>query len=295
MLTAHGWTWPEESVISYSNEPDFRLEGVASGRPLRLSLYFVVGPAYYFLKCTFRSDQLRILANGVVVCRPDEDVLQVTDYQGLTWRTLPLHLETLLRDYGIGHVQVRWRAETLGPGGRNVEARSPWGHAEAASVLLDTNCGELNLGLGEVSKAMEFFERVVGQDPASLPANISLIAEAGLGICELHMGQLRRAVSRHDRMEFPNYWSFDPTLPVTLRARISRCHGDLAGALGVLRATAEQVETRFPLSWIKVRMEEIRLLRTTDQASATRLAHDVLMRAEQLGLTHQQKRIQALM
>ena len=103
----------EESVISYSNEPDFRLEGVASGRPLRLSLYFVVGPAYYFLKCTFRSDQLRILANGVVVCRPDEDVLQVTDYQGLTWRTLPSHLETLLRDYGIGHVQVRWRAETL--------------------------------------------------------------------------------------------------------------------------------------------------------------------------------------
>jgi tetratricopeptide (TPR) repeat protein len=169
------------------------------------------------------------------------------------------------------------------------------GDSEATSVLLDTNCGELNLGLGEISKAVEFFERVVRQDPASLPANISLIAEAGSGICELHAGQLRRAVSRHDRMEFPEYWSFDPTLPVTFRARIRRCHGDLAGALEVLRATAEQVETRYPLSWIKLRMEEIRLLQTTDKASATRLAHDVLMRAVRLGLTHQQKRIQALM
>jgi hypothetical protein len=96
-------------------------------------------------------------------------------------------------------------------------------------------------------------------------------------------------------MEFPEYWSFDPTLPVTFRARIRRCHGDLASALEVLRATAEQVETRFPLSWIKVRMEEIRLLRTTDEASATRLAKDVSKRAVKLGLTHQQKRIQALM
>ena len=96
-------------------------------------------------------------------------------------------------------------------------------------------------------------------------------------------------------MEFPSYWSFDPTLPVTFRARIRRCHGDLVGALGVLRETAEQVETRFPLSWIKLRMEEIRLLRTPDEASATKLAKDVSKRAAELGLIHQQKRIQALM
>ncbi|MCH7857052.1 MAG: AAA family ATPase [Gemmatimonadetes bacterium] len=163
-----------------------------------------------------------------------------------------------------------------------------------AGFILDSNCGELNLGLGKISNAVECFERVVNQDPASLPGNISLIAEGGLGICELHAGHLRQAVKRNDLLRFPSFWSFDPTLPVTFRARVRRCHGDVQGALGVLRATAEQVEARFPLCWIKLRMEEIRLLQSTDQASATRLAGEVSMRALHLGLTHQHKRIQAL-
>jgi DNA-binding SARP family transcriptional activator/tetratricopeptide (TPR) repeat protein len=169
------------------------------------------------------------------------------------------------------------------------------GDSEAASVLLDVNCGELNLRLGETSKAIECYERVINRDPASVPANIALTAEAGLGICELHTGKLRRAVRRNDLMEIPSHWSFDPTLPITFRARIRRCHGDLPGALRILRATAEQVETRFPLSWIKLRMEETRLLRATDDALARDLARDVSTRAMQLGLTHQRKRIQALM
>ena len=163
-----------------------------------------------------------------------------------------------------------------------------------AGFILDVNCGELNLGLGEIPKALECFERVINQDPASVPANISLTAEAGLGMCELHAGHLRQAVKRNDLLRFPSFWSFDPTLPVTFRARVRRCHGDVPGALGVLRTTAEQVETRFPLCWIKLRMEEIRLLQTTDEVSARRLARDVSKRAMQLGLTHQHKRIQAL-
>jgi len=150
------------------------------------------------------------------------------------------------------------------------------------------------LGSGEISKALECFERVMSQDPASLPASISLIAEAGLGICELHAGHVRQAVKRNDLLRFPSFWSFDPTLPVTFRARVHRCHGDVPGALGVLRKTAEEIETRFPLCWIKLRMEEIRLLRTTDEVSATQLAQDVSMRATQLGLIHQHKRIQTL-
>ena len=164
-----------------------------------------------------------------------------------------------------------------------------------AGFILDVNCGELNLGLGEISKALECFERVINQDPASVPANISLTAEAGLGMCELHAGHLRQAVKRDDLLRFPSFWSFDPTLPVTFRARVRRCHGDVPGALGVLRTTAEQVETRFPLCWIKLRMEEIRLLQTTDEVSARRLARDVSKRAMRLGLPHQHKRIQALL
>ncbi len=163
-----------------------------------------------------------------------------------------------------------------------------------AGFILDVNCGELNLGLGEIPKALECFERVTNQDPASVPANISLTAEAGLGMCELHAGHLRQAVKRNNLLRFPSFWSFDPTLPVTFRARVRRCHGDVPGAMGVLRTTAEQVETRFPLCWIKLRMEEIRLLQTTDEVSARRLAQDVSKRAIQLGLTHQHKRIQAL-
>jgi tetratricopeptide (TPR) repeat protein len=169
------------------------------------------------------------------------------------------------------------------------------GDSEAETVLLDVNCGELNLGLGKISKAQEYFERAMSQNPAFMPAHVSPVAEAGLGLCELHKGALRQAVKRNDRMRIPSSWSFDPTLPVTFRSRVRRCHGDLPGALGVLRATAEQVEARFPLSWIKLRVEEIRLLQTTDEASATRLAEQVSRRAMQFGLTHQRRRIQALM
>ena len=168
------------------------------------------------------------------------------------------------------------------------------GDSEASNVLLEANCGELNLRLGEISKAQECFRRLMSQDPASVPPHVCLVADAGLGICELHEGHLRRAVTRHDLIQFPSHWSFDPTLPVTFRARIRRCHGDLPGALGVLRATADQVETRFPLSWIKLRMEEIRLSRGADEASAILLAQDISKRAMQLGLTHQCKTIEAL-
>jgi len=168
------------------------------------------------------------------------------------------------------------------------------GDSETANVLLDINRGELSLRLEEIPQTQECFERVLSQDPASLPPHLYLIADAGLGICELHEGQLRRAVNRHDVMKFPSRWSFDPSLPVTFQARIRRCHGDLAGALNVLRATAEEVEARFPVSWIKLRMEEIRISRAGDEAAAKRLAQDVSERAARLGLTHQCKRIQAL-
>ena len=99
---------------------------------------------------------------------------------------------------------------------------------------------------------------------------------------------------RPNTYRFPDFWSFDPTLPVTFRALVRRCHGDVSGALEVVRTTAEEVEERFPLCWVKLRMEEIRLLRTTDEASATNLAQEVSMRTEQLGLTHQSTRIRAL-
>ena len=169
------------------------------------------------------------------------------------------------------------------------------GDSVAANILLDVNCGELNLQLGEVSKALACFERLRSQEEASLPPSISRIAEAGVGMCELHDGHFRRAAQRNDRLEFPSFWAFDPTLPVSFRARVLRGHGDIPGALAILRATAEQIETRFPLCWIKIRMEEIRILRGPDEASATQLARDVSKRAKKLGLTHQVRRIQTLL
>ena len=91
----------------------------------------------------------------------------------------------------------------------------------------------------------------------------------------------------------------DPRLEVAeVHRRVIAAGGpalpDFRGALEVLRNAAGQVETRFPLSWIKIRAEEIRLLRTTDEPSATELAHSVARKAEELGLHRQSRRIQAL-
>ena len=51
--------------------------------------------------------------------------------------------------------------------------------SEAASVLLDVNCGELNLWLGNNAKAFELFERVLGQAPASVPVKSRFVCKSG--------------------------------------------------------------------------------------------------------------------
>jgi len=102
-----------------------------------LRLRFLVGEASQGLDCIFRADQVRRLGPALCELRPGPQILQSSDYPGLTWATVPAQLKLLQRDFGISMVQVRWRVEALQAGdllaGRldpaaiSVGARSPWG------------------------------------------------------------------------------------------------------------------------------------------------------------------------
>ena len=50
---------------------------------------------------------------------------------------------------------------------------------------------------------------------------------------------------------------------MTFQARIRTRQGDLGAALQLIRSAAESIEDRFPISWIKLRTEELRLLGKT--------------------------------
>jgi len=165
----------------------------------------------------------------------------------------------------------------------------------AASCLLNMNFGELNLMTGDIPKAARFFQRAVSATNGSTPANIATAAEAGMGICELHQGDLRKARTRSASLRFPEHWSFDPSLPVIFQARMHSRRGDLAAAITALSTTASSIEKRFPLSWIKLRTEEARLLHKSNRQNATALAQEVHQKASELGLRRRCAALELLM
>ncbi len=71
--------------------------------------------------------------------------------------------------------------------------------------------------------------------------------------------------------------------------------GDLAAAITALSTTASSIEKRFPLSWIKLRTEEARLLQKSNRQNATALAQEVHQKASELGLRRRCAALELLM
>ena len=63
----------------------------------------------------------------------------------------------------------------------------------------------------------------------------------------------------------------------------------------MIRSAAETIRDRFPVSWIKLRTEELRLLQRGDNSDAASLAHEAYDFAGDLGLEHHCAALQRFM
>jgi hypothetical protein len=72
----------------------------------------------------------------------------------------------------------------------------------------------------------------------------------------------------------PDDWLTDPTIPATFRAAMLAHDGKIQAGANLLASVAEKVAHRFPVQELRVRLEEVKLLRRV-------APHQALLRAKE--------------
>lgn len=186
------------------------------------------------------------------------------------------HLET--RDLDRAEHAFR-RAESVVRGVKTVEPL----------IRLNLNLGELHFSRLDIPKAKVSYEKAFSfLEKAPSPSYKSLIS-AGLGLCALHEGDLNHARTREAELPgIPNFWSFDPTLFVLFKARMLFRRGDSGNAFSLLRSTRREIQGRFVPGWIRLALEEVRVLKRKGDPGVLSLAEDIISLSERTSL-HQVK------
>ncbi len=147
------------------------------------------------------------------------------------------------------------------------------------------NEGELALARGDFERARRSFETARGLAGPKTPAYSESVVIAGLGLCSLETGDLRKARALEDSLPGdPNWWYFDPTLLIMFRSRMHAYRGERNRATALLTEVATALEDRLVLAWLKLNLFHAQLERRTDTNKAIELASRGLVVSEQLGL-----------
>jgi hypothetical protein len=159
--------------------------------------------------------------------------------------------------------------------------------ARDSQARLNLNVGELGIVSHDFGAARAAFESADKLITATSPHFFSTLATAGLGLCALHSGNLGEARKLElDLPEFPDFWNYDPSLVATFKARMLVKRRDPGKATGLLDRVRESVRHRSVLAWIKLTLEEARLLRGSQPDKAGTLCQQGMSLAEELGLSN---------
>ncbi len=160
------------------------------------------------------------------------------------------------------------------------------GHADPEfEMLLRVNLGELALFEGEYETAESHFVRLLELRDCGIPVYAQDVAYAGLGFCAIERGKIRDADRFGELLPSePVEWFFDRTLIVLFHTRRLRRLGRYDEALVLLETIEKQIKRRFIPAWIRLRIEEARLLRVCDASGAERIAEETLEVAEEHSL-----------
>jgi DNA-binding SARP family transcriptional activator/tetratricopeptide (TPR) repeat protein len=149
------------------------------------------------------------------------------------------------------------------------------------------NVGELALAKGEFLRAESAFRQVSELLGPATPRYTSDFVNAGLGLCALERGALSDARRHVDSLnDVPITWYFDPSTIVTFRARMLTLRGRHEEVADLLAATADDLNDRLCLAWLKVRSLQARIMKKLAPIDAKDLAMAGLEKAQELRLHH---------
>ena len=93
---------------------------------------------------------------------------------------------------------------------------------------------------------------------------------------------------------FPDFWSYDPSIVTMFKTKMLIKRQDTPRALALLDQIRESVKGRLVPAWLRLTVEESRILRRIQPDRALSLANDGLGVAEDLGLTTRMRQLHRL-
>jgi DNA-binding SARP family transcriptional activator/tetratricopeptide (TPR) repeat protein len=159
---------------------------------------------------------------------------------------------------------------------------------DTTHVALLFNRGELSLTRYDYEAASIHFSELVDHHPASLAWHALATAHAGLGLVDLAFGSIAGARARSDAVAAliagRPLTANDPSLIALLEVRLGVKLRRYDQAIAQLRRYQEMTHRHKVLAWLKLKLEEVRILRRVDPRGARRAANEGLGRASELGL-----------
>jgi len=128
------------------------------------------------------------------------------------------------------------------------------------------------------------------------PSYAQDLITAGLGICALETGDLSEARRREEELnERPQRWHFDPTTILAFQVRLLDRRGRTPEAVDLLKTSADDLQGRLDLAWLKAQAILIRLMIRRKMGGAIYIAKEAKQRAEALSLNYRASEFDALL
>ncbi|MBI4540945.1 MAG: AAA family ATPase [Gemmatimonadetes bacterium] len=174
------------------------------------------------------------------------------------------------------------------------------GEAEARSVraLLYVNLGELYYEMRRIEESRDYYRRLLDLPGAQLWYTTAM-THAGLGLCAVHMGDLREMRKQEELLSsalrgHPK-WANDPSMIVRFEAQLAHRRGSTEGAVELLNDAAAVIRRRQVPNWIKLKLEAARMLAKISKAEAAATAREAYEVAAALNLERRCQQLQAFL
>jgi len=157
--------------------------------------------------------------------------------------------------------------------------------ARDAQAMLQLNLGELGLVSHDFDLAKAAYGAAEKLITPYSPHYFQTLATAGQGLFSLQTGDLPEARRREEDLPvFPDFWTYDPTIVTTFKARMLLKKQDTVRAMALLDQTRARIRRRMIPAWLRLTSEEAKIFRRLRPEVALVLARAGLAMAEDLGL-----------
>ena len=161
-------------------------------------------------------------------------------------------------------------------------------------ISLPHNLGELATAREEWETGRIYFKEAVATESFGDRRVVQDAIYAGLGLCELKLGNITEAREMAERVEvWDRHWYSDPTLVVRFAAELARLKRRYPDAIEVLGNAIADTKHRWPAIGVKLAMLQIPFLNRLDPDRALALADAVREEGIRRGFQQRQRQAEA--